>query len=169
MPRPTISVLYYRGSKGSTHTEALKPILNAYDCLPANPRKIKLLANRIAWMSRRFKSSFSDDTFQSHTENEYNRDAAIFLIIAIIYCFHRQVYEQLEKNPGYINAVIEFAKSPALQDDRRFAPMQGLVPSRDASGELPVNPSDSNVFRLHQLLQDVKAVAADKVQPLVGL
>ena len=58
---------------------------------------------------------------------------------------------------------------PELDDDPRYRPMRGLLRSRDATGDLPVNPSDSNVFRLHAILGDLGVVTADELRPFLGL
>ena len=39
----------------------------------------------------------------------------------------------------------------------------------NGSNELPVNPSDSNVFRLHQLLVEMETITAEEIKPFVVL
>jgi len=146
----------------------IKQVTDEYDCLPSNPRKIKALANRISSMLRQLQPFSWDETFVSDTFQYIKRDAAICLVVAIIYCFHRRVYEQIQKNPAYIQDVIGYAENSDIANDR-YSPMSGMLASRDASGDLPVNPSDSNVFRLHGLLQDLKSITAIEIQPFINL
>ena len=164
-----------------SHLADLKRILDAYDCLPANPRKLKALANRLAWMLRCAPKLPGGDRnlerpSQPNTEVEaepLSTAAAVLLVVAICYCFHRAIYEQLEKNPRYNEDLIRYAtssgKQEELDEDPRYRPMRGLLRSRDSDGDLPVNPSDSNVFRLHAILGDLGVVTAEEISPFLGL
>lgn len=148
----------------------IRQITNGFDCLPANPRKIKALANRIASILRQIDHTTQGEFFinVSHEQELISRSAALCLIIAILYCFHRSVYEQLQKNPAYIQTVFEYASASDLTNEL-YKPMHGILPSRDANGELPVNPSDSNVFRLHQLLVDLSQITVDEIKSFINL
>ena len=147
----------------------IRQITNKYDCLPANPRKIKALANRIASMLRQIGQTNQGELLNVSQEQElFSRNAALCLIIAILYCFHRAVYEQLQKNPAYIQTVIEYASASDLKNEQ-YKPMHCILPSRDADRDLPVNPSDSNVFRLHQLLQKLSLITVDEIEPFINL
>jgi hypothetical protein len=151
-----------------SYINKINEVTEAYDCLPANPRKIKALANRIASILRQMAHSDWDDKYFDSSLTLLTKAAALCLIMAIFYCFHRSVYEQLQKNPGYIQDVIGFAQESNTTDNR-YSPMSGILASRDAKGELPVNPSDSNVFRLHQLLMDLQSITVDEIQPFSKL
>lgn len=162
----------------ATHSASpLKAVTDGYDCLPANPRKIKSLANRIAFMCRRLEGQGIDTTTdvvsQKNGETICQRGPALLLLIAVFSCFHRPIYEQLQKNPAYIQTIFEYASSSATLEDLAknadYAPMQGIHPSQSAGKELPVNPSDSNVFRMHQLLIDLGAIPADEIKPFLNL
>lgn len=149
--------------------EQIKKVTDTYDVLPANPRKIKALANRIAFMCRRLCSLQSSTTPLQATEPEkVPRNAALLLLIAICHCFHRAVYEQLQKNPAYIATVLEYAQSSAsldeLQKNPDYLPMRDILPSLSAGKELPCNPSDSNVFRLHQLLNELQSITTAEIE-----
>lgn len=147
----------------------IRQITNRYDCLPANPRKMKALANRIASILRQIGQTTRGELFNVSQEQErISRDAALCLIIAILYCFHRTVYEQLQKNPAYIQTVFEYASASDLEN-KQYKPMLCILPSRDADRDLPVNPSDSNVFRLHQLLMDLSQITVDEIKPFINL
>jgi hypothetical protein len=82
----------------------------------------------------------------------------LLVAMAIIYNFHRQLNEQLEKNTEYFIHVIAYAKTPPaypLTPTSIYEPMRNIAPCYDAQQELPTNPSDSNVFRLHSLLREL--------------
>jgi hypothetical protein len=85
------------------------------------------------------------------------------------------MYEQLGSNPSYINEVLNYSKADLTmitQDagqQSRFAPMTDVLPSRTEGERLPVNPSDSNVFRLHELLDDLDVITKDEIEPYLTL
>jgi hypothetical protein len=137
------------------HHQSIKNVLYAYDCLPANPRKIKALSNRLALQLRK---SHIQQLLSLPLINPANPDRRYTLLVAmsIIYNFHRQLNEQLEKNPQYIVHVVTYAKTPPLDPQNptsMFEPMRNIIPCYDTQQELPTNPSDSNVFRLHEIFR----------------
>ncbi len=44
-----------------------------------------------------------------------------------------------------------------------YRPMRDIIPAVDEGVESPVNPSDSNVFRLHKLFRGLEPVAAHEI------
>lgn len=94
--------------------------------------------------------------------------AKLCFIVAILYCFHRSVFEQLQRRPEYIQTVLDYAEDSNINQEK-YSPMKGIQPSRNAALELPVNPSDSNVFRLHDLLLVIKTIAVEEIKPFVVL
>ncbi|MEM7020015.1 MAG: P-loop NTPase fold protein, partial [Pseudomonadota bacterium] len=142
----------------------LKAILDDYDCLPANPRKIKALVNRTAVVLRHVVLPDTAAGNPDATKRHYS----LLIAIVIIYSFHRRLYEQLDKNPTYITETIDYATTDddpnILKEDPRFGPMQDIIPSMRGSQALPVNPSDSNVFRLHTLFSALSSVGQDEVR-----
>jgi len=143
----------------------LKSVLTEYDCLPANPRKIKALANRFAVILRR-NIMTSDETKIVNTT--IRRQYALLVAMTIIYTFHRQLNEQLEKNPDYINTVIMYAQNSEGVDGALLEPMSGIKPSHNGDKLLPTNPSDSNVFRLHQLFNGLDTITTDEIKVFLG-
>jgi len=148
-----------------SHCHHLKSVLTEYDCLPANPRKIKALANRFAVILRRDIMT-SDETKIVNTT--IRRQYALLVAMTIIYTFHRQLNEQLEKNPKYINTVMIYAQNPEGVDEYLLDPMSGIKPSHNGDKLLPTNPSDSNVFRLHQLFNGLNTIATDEIKFFLG-
>jgi len=137
----------------NSHLTAIKNVLLANDCLPANPRKIKALSNRLALQLRKH----CIHSLVLISQEQQTRRYMLLVAMAIIYNFHRQLNEQLEKNPEYFIHVIAYAKNPPDPSTPTsiYEPMRGIVPCYDAQQELPTNPSDSNVFRLHSLLREL--------------
>lgn len=153
---------------GADMVARIVEITDVYDCLPANPRKIKMLANRLSLMLRRLMHGNVDgSSFTSREGNSLSRQAAIMFAVSIVYCFHRSVYEELVRNPSYISTLFEYATTSSPDMDK-FRPMHGIIPSRNTQEELPVNPSDSNVFRLHQLLADLDEPLVGEINPFLS-
>lgn len=170
--------------QSSVHTQILDLILRDFDCLPANPRKIKMLVNRVGLMLQTVPPELSPELVQRLSREDQQpelygwlsdedwavRQYKLLLMTAIISTFHKQVYEQLESNPEYINEVINFSNMEAeATQEERFSPMSSVLPSMVGSERLPVNPSDSNVFRLHELLKDLESITEEEIQPYLEL
>ncbi|MDH3348486.1 MAG: KAP family NTPase [Desulfobulbaceae bacterium] len=154
------------GAHSDAHIDNLGGVLLEFDCLPANPRKIKALANRSAGLLLEW-ISIEPPSGPKVVERRYS----VLMAMTIIYCFHRRVYEQLQKNPGYINEVVNWATHEQPEDlinEPLYFPMKNIVPSIGKSGDLPVNPSDSNVFRLHQLFARLKSLSLMDIIPFLN-
>ena len=153
-----------KAALAASHRLAIKNILNTYDCLPANPRKIKALSNRLALQLR--KGCVQPLT---PTQAQADQDRRFMLLVAmtIIYNFHRQLNEQLEKDPEYISQVVTYADRPSITPINE--PMRDIIPCYDETGlfKLPTNPSDSNVFRLHELFKALGTITVDELKPFL--
>jgi hypothetical protein len=159
-----------------THRDELKRILDNYDCLPANPRKIKALANRLATVLRKLPTMpviAPTTTPNALISKGLKVEYGLLTVTAIIYTFHRSLNEQLAKNPTYIITLIGYANNPTPASgdsyDPIYEPMRSLIPSINGSSDLPVNPSDSHVFRLHRLLIDLGTVIEAEIKPFLNL
>lgn len=158
------------------HRDDLHKTLNHYDCLPANPRKIKALANRLATILRKLSAlppPAQPNLASMIKTNGLKPEYSLLIASAVIYTFHRTLNEQLAKNPRYIETLILYAKDPAPalaeRPDPLYEPMQSIKPSFNGSADLPVNPSDSHVFRLHRLLIDLGTVTEAEIKPFLNL
>jgi len=154
--------------------DELDAALQMYDCLPANPRKIKILVNRVALMLRQLKpETLVFRPFEGREEDGINRQFALLLSVAIFHCYHPSIYEQLNKQPAYLLEVFDRTTGTALdtkREEQEGDPMRGIIWSQKAGKELAVNPSDSNVFRLHRVMEDLKGygnITANDVLPFI--
>lgn len=154
-----------KAAQASQHCVEIKLIVEAFDCLPANPRKIKALANRLAVMLRGSVNLVSNRTVQNYPNIKFAY--ALLVASAIIYTFHRELNEQLNKNPQFIDDVVKFAINHNLISKEIKIPMKGIQPSYDGSTLLPTNPSDSNVFRLHKLLLALDTLRGEDIAPFL--
>ena len=165
-------------TKPKAAVQELEKYLILYDPLPANPRKIKAVVNRIALLLRRpglLKSINGGKSFAALSKlppsppgeplelHPHERQYCLLLAFSIIYCFHRLLHEQLLRNPNYINVLLAYAEKPD-ESSPTYAPMHEIRPSIKDDKELPVNPSDSNVFRLHQLLMNLNEITENDMK-----
>jgi hypothetical protein len=154
------------------HREAIKNVLDTYDCLPANPRKIKALSNRLALQLQKNCITGVPTSLTANLPNGnpiiLDRRYMLLVAMTIIYNFHRQLNEQLEKDPAYIKQIIEYADKPDIADPLND-PMSGIKPSYSNDGltKLPTNPSDSNIFRLHELFRVLATVTVNEFMPFL--
>lgn len=153
------------GDQGILHRIEIKSVAETYDCLPANPRKIKALANRLGVMLRHHEKLTPPFITPTSPLKTYQ----LLLATAIIYTFHRELNEQLEKNPDYIDTVILYAQNYEVVDPQILDPMKGIKPSFAKDKKLPTNPSDSNVFRLHELFTQLASVTKNELTPFLGI
>jgi len=153
-----------KAALADSHRLAIKNILYAYDCLPANPRKIKALSNRLALQLR--KGCIQQLTSPQAPANP-DRRYMLLVAMTIVYNFHRQLNEQLEKDPEYISQVVTYADRPSITAINE--PMHNIIPCYDETGliKLPTNPSDSNVFRLHELFKDLGTITVNELKPFL--
>lgn len=158
------------GSNQAQNLAKIQNVTAAYDCLPSNPRKIKALANRLGVMLRKpVDLSLNSQPLTTNPNVQFNY--ALLIAMASIYTFHRELNEQLNKNPLYISNVLEYAENyeESMQSNQIFEPMKGIKPSLLKGGkELPTNPSDSNVFRLHELFKDLGSITYNDITPFLG-
>ncbi|SEH07572.1 KAP family P-loop NTPase fold protein [Candidatus Venteria ishoeyi] len=158
----------YVGENKKHYQRCLQQVLDRYDCLPANPRKIKALVNRTSTvLSALDLGDGRDNLIKMGTTSEeeenllISRKYVLLMALTIIYCFHRQLNEQLEKDPSYIDKVIIYAKDldpkKLVETYSIYRPFQTILPAMNGDAKLPANPSDSNVFRLHDVFRDFDA------------
>jgi hypothetical protein len=149
----------------NSHCNSIKNVLYFCDCLPANPRKIKALSNRLALQLR--KGCIQPLIPPQPPANE-DRRYMLLVAMAIIYNFHRQLNEQLEKDPEYISQVVTYANRPSITPINE--PMRDIIPCYDETGliKLPTNPSDSNVFRLHELFTALGTITVNELKPFLS-
>ena len=166
LPMEPDGTMKQEGSRLVKHHAKIKSVAKKYDCLPANPRKIKALANRLGVVLRHNEQA-SLPCIPDAPNDE--RVYPLLLATAIIYTCHRELNEQLEKSPDYINTLLLFAQNPGATDKNLLGPMKNIQPSFDGTQKLPTNPSDSNVFRLHDLLCDLQSVTPSELQPFLGI
>jgi hypothetical protein len=158
----------------ANHRNSIKNVLYSYDCLPANPRKIKALSNRLALQLRKgcIKGQ-KVPLIALGLALPLDRRYMMLIAMTIIYNFHRQLNEQLEKDPEYINQVVIYSDTPPAYlpstPARIYEPMRDIIPSYDNTGQqkLPTNPSDSKVFRLHELFRALASVTVNDLMPFL--
>lgn len=159
--------------EGLAIRERIVSISRAAKCLPANPRKIKTLANII----RRSGEELSEKVLQSA---DPDRTARCFLLIACLYQYHPDVYRVLEHQPGFYSEIQRWATDSNVKVE--YASLERLkrrpvtsIPSPStpnvtaALGELYVDPGDPEYFRLQQLFLELNAVTENEIRQVIAI
>jgi hypothetical protein len=130
----------------------LQKVFNQFDCLPANPRRLKMLANRMASYYRQtednvtsllMKNQFSDGT------KIY--DLAVF-VVSVFSVSYPRVYERIEVSEKFINEIIAFCDPDGRNFDKAvFAGFQR--PTASTSG-VTSHHSALEVFRLQEIFTE---------------
>lgn len=142
-------------------TRDLEDAIRGHDCLPANPRRLKMLANRIASVFRHVKVSDISIISEYCTANsisDNSRDelfAIGVLIVSSLSVNYRRLYERLEKSSLFTSELFEFSNIPSSQDYNEKKSVFYEFNNISASTRKVVDhPSDLGVFRLAALFGD---------------
>lgn len=129
-------------NKYSDIIAAIKAELERQNYLPANPRRLKMICNRLA-------------AFISKTTNEQQNQvhAQSLLFLANTYVSYREVYEMLSVCPDSINDLYKFAES-GKSDITALKNLTAL--NSEAQGAF-VHPNKITEFRFAKLLTDIEA------------
>jgi len=138
-----------------TTMDYIKKIENI-DYLPANPRKIKILVNRVAFMIRELDKKI-----------EGEKESSLLLIVACLYCYHPKVHERFEVESGYLEKMFSILFPSEFEDiiDANSSSFPFMIPQGDplehvtfpvdseTGDDVWTNPNDSNVFRVYYLME----------------
>ena len=148
---------------------ALVATANEYDCLPANPRKIKGLANTIRQLFHRGWPEAAPGAAHPVPSNEIPAEADRLLVAASIEHFHSELLRYLQTYPEAWEELIKWANGksalPAWSDLRcvlddlrlsagpRSAADSKATPSAEPQELIFPDPVHVSVFRIHKLLR----------------
>ncbi len=135
-------IFRHEHDKYSDIIAAIKAELEQQNYLPANPRRLKMICNRLA-------------AFITKTTNEEQNQlhAQSLLFLANTYVSYREVYEMLSVCPDSINDLYKFAKS-GKSDITALKHLTAL--NGEAQGAF-VHPNKITEFRFASLLTEIEA------------
>jgi hypothetical protein len=158
--------------------EDLESGINKYDCLPANPRRLKMLVNRMASFVRYVKIediSLITTFCSANNITEKKRDelfALGVLIVSSLSVNYRRLYERLEKSPLFIMELFQFCNqtNPESYNDKQsvFYEFQNVNATTHTIVE---HPSDLGVFRLTSIFNEARNSIRDEYEvtpPIFG-
>ena len=145
----------------------LKSAITPFDCLPANPRRLKMLVNRIAnFLNHTDKSqlaALNDLALDANTRDELY--ILSVLAVAALAVSYRRLYERLEMNHSFISELIEFSDSTDDHSDEYKNPHSVFYEfnrlQTKTSGRVE-HPSDLGVFRLRCLFFEGRGSLMEK-------
>lgn len=107
--------------ENSSHVDQIEKQLKLHHCLPANPRRIKMVINRLAAYLRCI--DFNDKAFQ-----DMPLVAQSLLFLTCLQVSYRSLYEQLSWNIEFFNGLVDFAKPDTKIPEEELAhtPFEGI-------------------------------------------
>lgn len=161
--------LLFKDENGSTVIEDLNEILESYDVLPANPRRLKMISNKLAGYLRKVDGSnvkgvvdvdcslFKE--FNNIIEPKRSESfAAIALIVSSLSVSYRRIYESIELRADAARDIFDFVTAEKgtnyttpssafyeLNKDHRTTDVQAKYE----------HPSDLSIFKLKPLFDEV--------------
>ncbi|MGI2196302.1 KAP family P-loop NTPase fold protein [Shewanella baltica] len=121
---------------------AIKLELEQQNYLPANPRRLKMICNRLA-------------AFISKTNGETQYHAQSLLFLASAYVSYREIYEMLSVSPESIIDVAEFTKN----GKSTIPAFKHLTSSNTEARGAFIHPNKITEFRFASLLTEIEANA----------
>lgn len=117
-------------------------------CLPSNPRRIKMIINRLLRYVR------YELTHNADEEKALRVEAMVFL--ACVYVSYRQVYEQLEWDIDFYDDLRRFANQDHQfeEDELKNSPLEGLRQPSVNAKYIGEPPSDLSILRPIKIIQN---------------
>ena len=152
------SILNPLGLKQTQKIQDISSVLQKYECLPANPRRLKMLCNRIASLLLYVNTNKLKHLKKLKNDNGLNKNqfdelyALSVVIIGSLYVNYRRIYERLEQCPTFISELFNFCESTPSKDydDPRSVFFEFYKPEID-TGVRVEHASDLAVFRLKKM------------------
>lgn len=154
------------GKSGDPHFRGrLFKIVEEFNVMPANPRKIKAFAHTLS------RFMYCSNTADNEALGEgLNRQAGITVMLAAIYHFHTPLYKQLQADHRFYALILEFAENLIVKH-RAFENIDiGEPPAEeDTSSPTPSptksnynldypEPGDDRSFRIRRLIRELEDV-----------
>ncbi len=148
-----------------TVSDDLKYSLAPYDCLPANPRRLKMIANKMASFYRTVKCD-ELGTLKDLGKPDASNNELLAYSIFIVSCLsvnYRRLYERLEINPGFTNELYSFCNG--VSDEKYEIENSVFYEFNKDHRSIGLDkkiehPSDLSIFRLCPLFNEDEGVLA---------
>ncbi|HTB85489.1 MAG TPA: P-loop NTPase fold protein [Candidatus Sulfotelmatobacter sp.] len=180
LPIPTNAQKVAYAKELLTNSGLPKPITNAatkviddYDCLPANPRKIKAFVNTVLHLVRARESATAAKAQLTEVQEG---DVSAICLVALFHLFHPTVLRYLQIYPDYFEqvrrlAMVGFKDSPkelgVLLATHTYSTNEQGAPNLPPT-PLFVDPADNRFCRAQRLIVEGKLTDA-ALRPFFGL
>lgn len=182
LPRLSQPVLFMREFLSDEHAKlgtVLEPLAN-FNCLPANPRKLKAFAAVLGRFLERREARVADG------KEGADREGKIAAVVACLYYFHPDIYRRLEADPRFYAKILDWCRNPPPPTPKDGEPpadvheaFRYLQPTKRHSGPVDestavpkpelsdqfADPVSAGVFRVQSLVADFGVVEAKEIRP----
>ncbi len=145
--------------------KAFADIAQRYECLPANPRKIKAFTNTFI--------RFIEEVEKPSEEKQ----RMTLMAMAYLYQFFHELYKRVESDPRFFNNVIEWCTEGESRHEfleNIILPASAAKTVSEEAGKTPKKelelipsypePGDPRIFHIQKLLQDIGDVPTSTLQ-----
>ncbi|MCY7296273.1 KAP family P-loop NTPase fold protein [Alteromonas sp. a30] len=142
----------------------MEDIIHSSRCLPANPRRIKMIVNRLA-RHIRYELRQSNNEQADVNDSQWQLKIRGMLLLACLYVSYRQIYEQLEWDIDFYDDLHKFSlpDSTFSEDELKHSPLEGLRQPDVNTHHIGEPPSDLSVLRPMKIIQSMDDIEA-KIQ-----
>jgi hypothetical protein len=161
------------GTSDVAFRTAIVQVIRSYQCLPANPRKIKAFANTVLRMV---------DRLGGDAGKNRQRTAQLLVVLAGLYQFHPDLYRQVAWNPRFYEKIdswvrgtaaappahpvfVGLERAHALATVTDLARPQDQPPAVSLQDQFP-DPALGNVLRLDRLMYDLGSTEPVKTEEI---
>lgn len=157
--------------RGLPRLEVLCAVVNQFDCLPKNARRIKGFANLLR------RCSVSVGQRLTSPQGDLPREARLIVLMTYLYRFHPEIYRMLDGYPAFAEKLVLWCESPTREGLHPV--LQGIqtpemAAASDPSSETPEptgrwlpqypDPSDSHVFWAQKLVVELGTITAEEIR-----
>lgn len=158
--------------RGLPRLEVLCAVVNQFDCLPKNARRIKGFANLL----RRCSVSVAQ-RLEVPASGSVTREAQLIVLMTYLYRFHPEIYRMLDAYPKFAEKLVLWCENPAqegLHPSLQGIQTPDMAGARNDAAETPEptgqllpqypDPSDSHVFWAQKLVVALATITSTEIQ-----
>lgn len=142
--------------------EIIKSQLSEFACLPANPRRIKMVINRLVahladWKEITQVPDSSSTTSVSYIEVSLSQQVEALLFIVCTQVSYRAIFEQISWDTSFIERIVDaFRDNNFSEESLKGTALEGIYIPDESTPLKGIHPSHLTVFRPATIIQAVE-------------